>query len=75
MNLTKRSLALDGHATSVALEPEFWAVLDKSAQANNQSLASLVGQIDSARATTPLASALRVWALQQASLNVGLQEC
>lgn len=65
MNLTKRSLSLDGHATSVALEPEFWAVLDGFATLNGQSLASLVGQIDSGRGTTPLASALRVWALQQ----------
>jgi hypothetical protein len=26
--LVKRSVLLSGHATSVALEPEFWAVLD-----------------------------------------------
>jgi predicted DNA-binding ribbon-helix-helix protein len=72
MNLIKRSLSLDGHATSVALEPEFWAVLDACATTNVQSLASLVGQIDGARGTTPLASALRVWALQQAGQRTGL---
>jgi predicted DNA-binding ribbon-helix-helix protein len=63
MSLIKRSLTLGGHATSVALEPEFWAVLDGYAQARQQSLAGLVGTIDSARGTTPLASALRVFAL------------
>jgi predicted DNA-binding ribbon-helix-helix protein len=66
MNLAKRSISLDGHATSVALEPEFWAVLDGAATSGQISLASLIGQIDSSRGTTPLASALRVWALQHA---------
>jgi predicted DNA-binding ribbon-helix-helix protein len=64
MALLKRSLSLDGHATSVALEAEFWSVLESLAQANNQSLAGLVGGIDARRGTTPLASALRVWALK-----------
>jgi predicted DNA-binding ribbon-helix-helix protein len=73
MNLTKRSISLEGHATSVALEPEFWAVLDSCARANGQSLASLIGTIDIGRGTTPLASALRVWALRQASEGVGLR--
>jgi predicted DNA-binding ribbon-helix-helix protein len=63
MNLKKRSLSLDGHATSVALESAFWAVLDEAAQDRNQSLAGLVGEIDTGRGATPLASALRVWAL------------
>jgi predicted DNA-binding ribbon-helix-helix protein len=74
MNLTKRSLSLDGHATSVALEPEFWAVLDGAAARQGQSLASLIGQIDGARGATPLASAVRVWALQHASGTTGLQD-
>jgi predicted DNA-binding ribbon-helix-helix protein len=74
MSLTKRSLSLDGHATSVALEPEFWAVLDGFATLNGQSLASLIGQIDTARGETPLASALRVWALQHASTGLGLPQ-
>jgi predicted DNA-binding ribbon-helix-helix protein len=74
MNLTKRSVSLDGHATSVALEPEFWAVLDDAATRGQRSLASVIGQIDSARGAIPLASALRVWALQYASQGVGLQD-
>jgi predicted DNA-binding ribbon-helix-helix protein len=67
MSLIKRSVTLGGHATSVALETEFWAVLSGYAQATNQSLAGLVGTIDSARGTIPLASALRVFALAHAT--------
>lgn len=74
MSLTKRSLTLNGHATSVALEVEFWAVLDTYVQANGQSFASLVGKIDSTRGAKPLASALRVWALLQAGKGAGLQD-
>ena len=74
MNLMKRSLSLDGHATSVALEREFWAVLDAAATQNQQSLAGLIGEIDTARGATPLASALRVWALQHASGGAGLPQ-
>ncbi|HEV2530121.1 MAG TPA: ribbon-helix-helix domain-containing protein, partial [Phenylobacterium sp.] len=31
--LRKRSVLLSGHATSIALEPAFWAVLDEMAKA------------------------------------------
>jgi predicted DNA-binding ribbon-helix-helix protein len=61
--LRKRSVQLSGHATSIALEPEFWAVLEAMAQAEALSLAALVGRIDDARAGRPLASACRVAAL------------
>ena len=59
--LIKRSVNLSGHATSLALEPEFWTVLDRMAE--GRSLAALIGEIDDARAAQPLASACRVAAL------------
>jgi len=63
--LVKRSFSLAGHRTSVALEPEFWTVLASLAAANNESLAALVTRLDAGRdAARPLASALRVYALQ-----------
>jgi predicted DNA-binding ribbon-helix-helix protein len=62
--LQKRSVSLTGHATSLALEPEFWAVLDAAAKAEGLSLAALIGRIDDARASRPLASACRVFALK-----------
>lgn len=58
--LRKRSILLAGHATSLALEPEFWAVMDEMAQVRGVSLAGLVAQIDENRADSPLASACRV---------------
>lgn len=61
--LTKRSVALAGHATSVALEPEFWAVLDRIAAQRNLSKAQLLAEIDAGRSRRPLASACRLLAL------------
>ena len=61
--LKKRSVLLSGHATSIALEPEFWAVLDEMAAATGQSLAALIVGIDRGRAGRPLASACRLAAL------------
>jgi predicted DNA-binding ribbon-helix-helix protein len=61
--LRKRSFLLSGHATSVALEPEFWAVLEAMAAADQLSLAALIGRLDQGRAGRPLASACRVAAL------------
>lgn len=67
-HLNKRSFRLAGHATSVALEPAFWAVLEAQAAQKGQSLAALVAEVDSARAEgdLPLASALRLEALRRA---------
>ena len=62
-SLRKRSVLLSGHATSIALEPEFWAVLDEMAKARGSSLAGLIVAIDADRAGRPLASACRVAAL------------
>jgi len=64
--LKKRSLLLSGHATSIALEPEFWAVLDAMAAARGSSLAALIISIDRGRGDRPLASACRVAALKHA---------
>ena len=61
--LTKRSLSLAGHATSLALEPEFWAVLEDMAAVQAVSLPELIGRIDEARGASLLASACRVRAL------------
>jgi predicted DNA-binding ribbon-helix-helix protein len=62
--LRKRSVLLSGHATSIALEPEFWAVLEAMAAARGLSLAALIVSIDRRRGRRPLASACRVAALE-----------
>ncbi len=61
--LAKRSVVLAGHATSVALEPEFWAVLDRVAARRDLSKAGLMAEIDAGRGRRPLASACRLLAL------------
>ena len=61
--LRKRSISLAGHQTSLALEPEFWAVLDQMASDRGLALAALVRALDEARGDRPLASACRVAAL------------
>jgi predicted DNA-binding ribbon-helix-helix protein len=64
MTLRKRSLNLAGHATSLAMEPEFWTALEAMAEARGVRLSALVAEIDAGRGNRPLASACRVAALQ-----------
>lgn len=72
--LKKRSLLLAGHATSLALEPEFWVVLEAMAAAESLSLAGLIARIDAERGMSLLASACRVRALRWAQARgPGLQ--
>ena len=63
--LKKRSINLSGHATSLALEPEFWTVLD--AMAAGGTFSAMIRGIDEERGARPLASACRVAALTWAS--------
>ncbi len=74
-HLVKRSLAIAGHKTSLALEPEFWVALEAEARQSGLPLARLVARIDSERAkSTPgrsLASAVRVWLLMRAQALAG----
>lgn len=69
--MKKRSITLKGHRTSILLEPEFWAAIDRAAARRGVSLAGLVAEIDAVRAGAErpggLASALRVFALAEAS--------
>ena len=64
MTLRKRSLNLAGHATSLAMEPEFWTALEAMAAARGLRLSALIAEIDAGRGNRPLASACRVAALQ-----------
>ncbi len=62
--LIKRSFTVAGHRTSIALETEFWQVLERLAARQGRSLVKLVCEIDADRSSDrPLASSLRVYAL------------
>ncbi len=63
--MKKISVSLSGHQTSISLEPEFIAELNKIAATQNKSVASIIAEIDDKR--TPgdnLSSAVRVWILK-----------
>lgn len=64
--LKKRSFTLSRHRTSVALEAEFWDVLETCARDAGLSLSAYVAAIDRERGLRPLASALRLAALAAA---------
>lgn len=72
-HLVKRSLAIAGHKTSLALEPEFWRALERAATTEHQSIAGLVADIDANRGKSEpgrsLASSVRVWLLNRAHLG------
>jgi len=68
-HLSKRSFAIQGHRTSVALEPAFWLAFDAIVKARNQTPTALITEIDEAR-TTPLASAVRVWLFNQGNSSL-----
>ena len=60
----KRSLEIAGHRTSVSLEDAFWTELRAIASLREQSVASLVAEVDAARGEANLSSALRVFVLE-----------
>lgn len=58
--MLKRSLSIAGHRTSIALEPQFWEMLEQMATERGQSLSALIADIDSRRSLPNLSSYLRV---------------
>lgn len=62
--LTKHSVMIAGHRTSVSLEDPFWAALREIAEARGQSVQALIGAIDAGRDGQNLSSAIRVFVLE-----------
>lgn len=61
----KHSLALQGHRTSVSLEPEFWNAFRKIAEEKSIPINALAAEIDIERQSDiGLASAIRVYVLK-----------
>ncbi|MEP1229691.1 MAG: ribbon-helix-helix domain-containing protein [Litorimonas sp.] len=65
--MIKRSISIYGHSTSLALESEFWAVIDMAVTQSGLSFSAFIRGLDDKRmsegGTQNLASYLRVWAL------------
>ena len=58
--VTKRSVLIAGHRTSVSIEEPFWTGLREIAARRGLSLNALVGVIDAERQGRNLSSAIRV---------------
>lgn len=62
--MSKRSITIAGHRTSISLEAPFWEALGEIAASRNTSVAALVAEIDRGRSDdTNLSAALRMFAL------------
>ena len=58
--MKKRSVLLQGHATSVSVEDEFWIELRRMAAESGRPIAALIHGIDLDRKGANLSSALRL---------------
>ena len=68
----KRSLSIDGHATSVSLEEAFWRAAQQAAATRGMTRAQLIAAIDHARpAEVGLATAIRLFLLAEAQHHAG----
>lgn len=64
--MTKLSISLSGHQTSISLEKEFITALHDIAKKQNKSVASIIESIDDKRNPgSNLSSAIRIWILKQ----------
>ena len=61
--ITKRSIVISGHKTSVSLEDEFWQGLKEIVKGQNVTLSCLVADIDTRRPGRNLSSAIRLFVL------------
>ncbi len=69
--VTKRSIVIDGHKTSVSLEEAFWKGLKEIASNRKVTLSELVGTIDSGRPHCNLSSAIRLFVLDHYRTMIG----
>ena len=69
----KRSVEIAGHKTSISLEPLFWDMLKRAAEADGVPINALVARIDVERmaAEVPpgLAGAIRLWLVSNLTQN------
>jgi predicted DNA-binding ribbon-helix-helix protein len=62
-SVSKRSIIIAGHKTSVSLEDEFWNSLKEIARERGMTLGALVAAIDANRQHANLSSAIRLFVL------------
>jgi predicted DNA-binding ribbon-helix-helix protein len=74
-NLSKHSLVIAGHRTSISLEHAFWEALQTIARERQVSIAALVASVDADRGKVNLSSALRVFVLTAVSQKRKQRPC
>ena len=68
--ITKRSVVIGGHKTSVSLEEPFWTAVREIAGSQQMTVSSLLRQIDLERRNANLSSAIRVFVLENVRSQV-----
>jgi predicted DNA-binding ribbon-helix-helix protein len=68
--ITKRSVVIGGHKTSVSLEEPFWIAVREIAGTQQMTVSSLLRQIDLERRNANLSSAIRVYVLENVRSQV-----
>ena len=66
MPIEKHSIVIDGHKTSVSLEPPFWSSLKEIAVQKNTSVAMIIKELSCDRSHANLSSAIRLFVLDTA---------
>jgi predicted DNA-binding ribbon-helix-helix protein len=69
--ITKRSVVIGGHKTSVSLEEPFWNAVREIAGSQQVTVSSLLRQIDLERRNSNLSSAIRVYVLENVRSQTG----
>jgi predicted DNA-binding ribbon-helix-helix protein len=67
-DVRKYSVSINGHRTSVSLEPEFWAVFRRLCEEAGEPYAATLAAIDRDRDGN-LSSAIRLWILDHLDRN------
>jgi predicted DNA-binding ribbon-helix-helix protein len=62
-SISKRSIVIGGHKTSVSLEDAFWSDLKQIAHTEEATLSELIAKIDETRQQGNLSSAIRLFVL------------
>jgi predicted DNA-binding ribbon-helix-helix protein len=62
-SVSKRSIVIAGHKTSVSLEDQFWDSLKEIARERDMTVGALVAAIDGNREQANLSSAIRLFVL------------
>jgi predicted DNA-binding ribbon-helix-helix protein len=68
--MTRHSIIINGHKTSVSLEELFWVILNEIATNKGMPVWDVIAEIDAAREHNNLSSAIRVFVLDHVRRSI-----